>query len=74
MPKNRVNMTLSTLAMNNATDLTKRLNLRSRTAAIESSLNLTELLVERLQKGGKLQVVGKNGEVETIVVPGLSHG
>ena len=67
----RVNMTLSDEGIKNTEELVEKLNVRSRTQAIETALALSEEIVAILSKGGEVVIIDENKNEKQLFIPGI---
>ena len=67
----QVNMILDDKSIEDIERLTKVLNVRTRTLAVQNAVNISNTVVTALQQGGEVVIRDKHGKEKTIVIPGI---
>lgn len=73
MQLRKVTMNLTEQDVRNTEMLSEKLHTRSKAEAVSAALNITSFLSKKLDHGKELIIKSKTGEMEQIVIPGLSN-
>ena len=71
MALKKVTMSLTVDDVKNTEILVDRLNARNKASAVSSALAIAEGLTRRIEDGDELIVRRRNGQAETVIIPGL---
>lgn len=70
----KVTMNLSDRDVANTDALVELTHSRSKAQAVSTALSVTKLLASRMAKGSEVLIRGRDGKLETLVIPELSDG
>ncbi len=68
----KVSMNLTDRDIKNTEKVTKLFNSRSKAEAVSAALGITSSLGEMIKEGKELLIRNKSGEIERVLIPGLS--
>ncbi|MCG8503182.1 MAG: hypothetical protein MI755_01130 [Sphingomonadales bacterium] len=67
-----VNMTMSDEGLAHASNLMNKLNVRTRSQAVETALSLSDTLVDAMKAGQEVVLIDADGKQTKIIIPGVS--
>ena len=67
-----VSMTMSDEGLEHASNLMNKLNVRTRSQAVETALSLSDALVDAMKAGQEVVLIDVDGKQTKIVIPGVS--
>lgn len=68
----KVTMNLSDKDVANTAELQALTGSRSKAQAVSTALSVTKILAQRMSKGGEVLIRGKDGKLETLIIPELA--
>lgn len=68
----RVTMNLTQRDVSNTVKLKNKLQARSNAQAVSSALSIASSVAELLTDGGELLVKDKSGQIQRVIIPGLT--
>jgi|GEM_PF-4746270 len=68
----KVTMNLSERDVANTNELQVLTGSRSKAQAVSTALSVTKILAQRMSKGGEVLIRGKDGTLETLIIPELA--
>lgn len=69
----KVTMNLTDRDIRNTESLSEKLHTRSKAEAVSAALSITSSLSEMLEGGKELIIRNRNGEIEKVIIPGLTE-
>jgi hypothetical protein len=69
----KVTMNLSEKDVANTTALVDLTHSRSKAQAVSTALSVTKILAQRMSLGSEVLIRGKDGSIETLIIPELSE-